>query len=286
MRFWYHGPMKNDTAFIDPTLQEPSAPNFLQPRAGLPQLGLTHLPLTSPRSYYRSTLLTLNNGINPLITTAAPLLTIAAALRDNTYSFNAVELYQELTHEIKAFETQAQTSGYRSEQILVARYIICATIDEIIANTAWGKQTWHYHKLLATFHNEESSEERFFAILERLNADIPQYIDLLELIYCCLNLGFSGKYRALDNGASQLADLTEQLYQNIRWQRGEIKKELLLSEKKITAPSTASETMPLWLLGLLTTIILTTLYLVFNYVLGSNTNALFQQFNQILQTYV
>jgi type VI secretion system protein ImpK len=277
--------MKDDTTILDSTLNAAAA--VLQQRATtLPQLGLNHLPITSPRSYYRSKLLTFNNGINSLITTAAPLLTIAAALRDRTYAFNTIELYQELTHELKAFETQAQNCHYRSEQILVARYVLCATIDEIITHTMWGKQTWHYHKLLAAFHNEETSEDRFFVILNRLSADIAQHIDLLELIYCCLNLGFEGKYRELENGSVKLAEIIDQLYQNIRWQRGEITKELLIAEKNSQAKIiTTTDSMPIWLLIILTLMIISTLYIVFNFTLGSNTNALFQQFNQFLQSY-
>lgn len=256
---------------------------FHQP-ALVSQPGLSHRPLASPRAYYRSKKVTVHTGINPLIAAAASLITTAADLRILPDFSNAYDLYQELVHEIKAFETQAQSQGYRSEIILVARYILCTTLDEIILNTPGDKQSeWYKHKLLTTFHGEDWGGERFFLILERLSADVALHIDILELIYLCLNLGYSGKYQIIENGHTELEDLTDNLYQNIRWQRGEIKKELLL-QNYLASPNEKKTPVSLWLFVVFTLIILLTVYLIFNFMLGTNTETLYQQFNNFLQT--
>jgi len=258
-------------------------PEILQSSVLSTRLGLTHLPLSNPRAYYRSKVFSVTSGINPLITAAACLLTTLASLREIPYVSNVQELYQELAHEIRAFETQAQTQGYRSELILVARYILCATFDEIILNTAWGKQSeWPKHKLLTVFHNEDWGGERFFLILERLSADVALHIDVLELIYLCLSLGFIGKFALMENGLEQLNKTTENLYQAIRWQRGELKKELLIQETTPKSPEiTQQEPLPLWLLAIFVFIVLSTLYFAFNFMLGNNTIQLFQQFTTL-----
>lgn len=250
-----------------------------------PRLGLNHLPLTNPRTYYRSKVWTATTGVNTLVTAAASLLTSAANLRDTTYPLGLPDLYQDLVHEIRAFETQAQMQGYRSDLILVTRYILCATLDEIILNTAWGTMNhWQRHTLLATFHGEEWGGERFFLILERLSADVVLHLDVLELIYLCLSLGFTGKYRLLENGYTELNKVTEELYQCIRWQRGDIKKELLLREDKTNerGMSSENEPIPIWTLCTIVGFILITLYIVFNILLGSHASPLYQQLNSLL----
>lgn len=266
--------------------QHRQIPKFI-PQATSLQQGLTHLPLTNPRAYYRSKVFSATTGINPLVNAAACLLTTITHLRETTYLGDVNQLSQELIHEIKAFETQAQTQNYRSELILVARYILCATLDESILMSPWGRQSdWGNYKLLSTFHSEEWGGERFFLILERLSTDYALHIDVLELIYLCLNLGFTGKFQLIHNGQIDLHKISENLYQSIRWQRGDLKKELLLEE--ITTeinPVTVSSPLPLWLIGIFILMIVLTLYVAFNFMLGSNTNSLYQQFMHFFPTY-
>ena len=55
------------------------------------------------------------------------------------------------------------------------------------------------------FHKEAQGGEKFFEILERLRAEPDRYIDLIELLYVCLALGYEGKYRARPSGQRRLA---------------------------------------------------------------------------------
>ena len=255
---------------------------------------LMHAPLTNPRAYYRSKIVTTATGVNPLITAASALFTFIAQLQITPTYQDASQTYQDLVHEIKAFETQAQTQGYRSEIILLARYILCTSLDEAILNSAWGKQSqWSKHKLLATFHSEDWGGERFFIITERLSADPTLHIDLLELIYLCLSLGYSGKFQHMPNGNLLLDDITEKLYQCIRWQRGDIRKELAITNEVIptvvtpinTANNQATQPLPLWLLTIFTTMLMLTIYAGFNFMLTSSVIPVYQQLTTIMQTY-
>ena len=71
-------------------------------------------------------------------------------------------------HEVKAFENPAQNIVFRAENILVARYILCASLDELIMATSWGKQSEWHNQLLNTFQREDNPSERFYLILERI----------------------------------------------------------------------------------------------------------------------
>lgn len=249
---------------------------------------LNHRPLTNPRAYYRSKVYSAQTGINPLVVSATTLLSSCAYLRDLSYCDDARTLYQELIHEVKAFEAQAQRLGYRSELILVSRYILCSTLDEMILHSPWGAQSdWQHHKLLNTFHNEDWGGERFFLIAERLSADPHLHVDVLELIYLCLSLGYLGKYRNIENGENLLNHIVDTLYQSIRWQRGDIKKELFIADTTSTtlAVNTAADAFPTWLLMIFSLLFLCTLYIGFDVTLSSATNPIYQQFSQLLQVY-
>jgi type IV/VI secretion system ImpK/VasF family protein len=149
-------------------------------------------------------------------------------------------------------------------------------LDETILTTTWGQQSkWHQHKLLHFFHNEDWGGERFFIILKRLCADPALHIDLLELAYICLSLGFTGQYQFVENNHTQLEKTIEHAYQCIRWQRGDIKKELLVTEETKIATHKANlntkhteQSLSVWLLGSFTTTLIGTLYLGCNFLLG------------------
>jgi type VI secretion system protein ImpK len=64
-----------------------------------------------------------------------------------------------------------------------------------------------------------SGGEKFFEILERLRGNPGRYIDLIELVYLCLALGYEGKYRHDPSGQGQLGQLQRDLYRLIREQR-------------------------------------------------------------------
>jgi type VI secretion system protein ImpK len=183
---------------------------------------LVRSPLTGD-AYYRSLTFTTHTGINPLISAASALLIINARLRHCEQYQNVANLYQCLVHEVKVFETRARNLDYRAEAIMVARYVLCACIDETIMQTAFGQQQHWQQQLLNTFQREQSAGERFFLILERISADAAHHLDLLELIYLCLSLGYEGQYHHIPHGKMKLDAIIDNLYQRIRRERQELK---------------------------------------------------------------
>src|SRR3546814_14660023 len=84
-------------------------------------------------------------------------------------------------------------------------------------NTPWGGQSgWAAKTLLVAFHGESYGGEKFFLILDRLCADFSRHIDLIELMYICLTLGFGGRYQIEADGRAKLADITEEHYRRTK----------------------------------------------------------------------
>ena len=90
-------------------------------------------------------------------------------------------------------------------------------LDEAAADTPWGGAgIWGRHSLLAEFHNEASGGEKVFQLMARLAEKPEANLDLLELIYATITLGFEGRYRVIDNGRMQLEAVRARLAQVIR----------------------------------------------------------------------
>jgi type VI secretion system protein ImpK len=255
-----------------------------KPRSASPtgQVKLSNNALFGERSYYRSKIFNTQLGINPLIAAASPLFVLANQFSDCSAPPDILGLYQQLQHEIKAFENNAQAQRYRSETILIARYLLCSLLDEIITTSPWGRQSvWQHQCLLMHFHQETDGSERFFVILERLSSDPELHIDLLEFSYLCLSCGFMGQYRHVENGKEQLDHIVNRLFECIRWQRGELKKELNIAPQEPTRPTVAKFHLPVWLIASFTVALLLTLYSSFSYMLGNNAEQVYQQINSL-----
>jgi len=222
-------------------------------------------PLVDGQSYYRSKFFHINADINPLIGAASPLLSIMTRFEQLTTAPELVELHQDLSHEIKAFEHKAQSGSYRANTILAARYILCTAVDEALTTTPWGKEGWKQYSLLNAFQREQWGGERFFFILERSKEDPNLHIDLLELIYICLRLGYQGKFRQADQDPQQLGDIADNLYQCIRHQRGEFSKTLCVSaQNSVTTQRKKSWHPPMWVVCSVGIVLLITVYTLFN----------------------
>jgi len=55
-----------------------------------------------------------------------------------------------------------------------------------------------------TLHREAWGGEKFFEMLERTWNDATRWIDLMELQYLCIAMGFAGKYQVQDRGQTRL----------------------------------------------------------------------------------
>jgi len=179
------------------------------------------------QSYYRSKAFVSQSGINPLITAAAPLFYLAEKFQSLEYSPGLVKLHEDLTHELKAFENQAQSYGYRVNFVLAAQLIMSLWVDEMVLCTRWGRESdWGKYSLTETTQTDNTENKSFFFVLKHCLQDPTTYIDLLELLYLCLSLGFEGEYRHQDRGYILLAEIRDTLFHTIQRHRGEVYKQL------------------------------------------------------------
>ncbi|HEY6642858.1 type IVB secretion system protein IcmH/DotU [Povalibacter sp.] len=196
-----------------PRRPAPEAQN--QARPAPPRGGQEYGPAPTPGNLAVQDFI--SGGRNPILQAAGPLLSVASRLQSTVANADITALRTQAMQDVRQFDERLRTAGVAPEDALVARYVICTFFDSAVLNTPWGAQSdWSGQSLLIMFHKEKSGGEKFFQILDRLCAQPARYIDLIELQYVCLALGYEGMYRIDERGAVRLADLQHKLSVQIR----------------------------------------------------------------------
>jgi type VI secretion system protein ImpK len=171
-------------------------------------------------------------------------------------------LKNQITREINIFQNEALHNGVDQKTVYTARYVLCTALDEAVLNTPWGNTGgWAQQSLLSSFYKEVSGGERFFKILKSLGQNPGKNIDLLELMYLCLALGFEGRYRIVQGGKDKLAQIRDWLYRLISRERGT--GEHTLSPHWVGVVDKRNPLLrfvPMWVFGAIAAGLLATLY--------------------------
>jgi len=210
-------------------------------------------------------------GLNPLEKSASVLLNLLSQIRNTSSHPNPAGLHKQLASEIQNFEGTAQRAGIPPETIFIARYALCTVVDEFVMSTPWGAGSiWGTQSLLSLFHKETRGGERFFQMLTKLNKDPAKNIDLLELLYLCLALGFQGRYRVLPNGINELEEIRESLYHTIRNQHQEAEKELSPHWEGLNKSAIEKAVLvPAWLAATIVLLLLVGIFSLWRFSLGN-----------------
>ena len=223
-------------------------------------------------------------GVNPLVDAALPLLSLGGQLRHTAHPPDIPALRNQVGRAIKNFELEARTNGADQKMTMMARYAICTFIDEMVMCTPWGAECgWSQSSMLIVFHKEAWGGEKFFTLIDGLLANPAQNIDLLELLYVCICLGFEGKYRVLDRGRVQLETVEDTVYQVIARHRGDFERELSPHWRGLEDRRSAlTRYVPLWVIGAFAAAIAIALYVTFTFTLTRNADPVFARIMKIV----
>jgi type VI secretion system protein ImpK len=210
-------------------------------------------------------------GGNPLLQAATPLLVLAGRLRSALSHPDIGGLRRQTLAEIRRFEERARDAGVPSETVVAARYALCAALDEAVLSTPWGMQSeWAAQTLLVQLHREAWGGEKFFDMLERISNDPQRHIDLMELQYACIALGFSGKFQVLERGQARLDEIQHELFRKIRAFRGTPEPELSVHWRGVVdRRNPVIRYVPWWVVGALALVVLTGSFVYFYGRLGT-----------------
>src|SRR5580704_2447369 len=164
---------------------------------------------------------------NPILRSAGPLLLLLGRLRVALARASFASLMEQVADAIKFFEKDIRSAGISEAQANSAKYIICATADDIVQNIPTeDRHVWTQYSMLSRFFGERIGGVRFFDELNPLKQDPLLNYDVLELQHTCLSLGFQGVHRTSAGGVATLQQIQRDLYETLRRVRPKVYREL------------------------------------------------------------
>lgn len=243
------------------------------PSDPLPPPPLTAAPMTDGGGAQNMAM-----GLSPLVAAAAPLLQLLARLRNTLSQPDPGDLRERAVAQVRVFEQRARDADIAMELLRPAHYVLCASIDDVVLNTPWGSTgIWDTRSLVSTFHQEVRSGERFFDLLAQMRQHPGTYLQVVELMYLCMSLGFQGRYRLSPRGHAELDRLREDTYALlVRQRQAAAEPDLSPHWRGVAAPYRSKRPIvPLWVVATAAVAVLAALFLWFMTSLNVESDDLF-----------
>jgi type VI secretion system protein ImpK len=151
---------------------------------------------------------------NPVMRAAGPLLLLLGRLRTSLLRVPGSGLTAQIAAAMETCDRAMKSAGVAPEEANTARYVLCATADEVLANLPGADRNPTARSgLMTRFFGESNGGRRFFDELDRVEKNPRAHYFLLELFHACLALGFQGAHQTLPGGAATLLDIRHGLYE-------------------------------------------------------------------------
>ena len=208
---------------------------------------------------------------NPLLEAARPLLRALADLPDQLEKDGIDQLRVLLEQEVRVFQKLCDQISIRRDHMLGARYCLCTALDEAAMQTVWGKGgetgvEWNTNGLATLFHEDRQGGTKVYLLVGRLMSESQEHLDLLELIYRILSLGFEGRYRYEADGRRKHETVRQRIYNEIMSQRGSLAVALSPHwQSDVTGKRVSFFDFPVWITLAVLSVILIGLFGYFKY---------------------
>ena len=150
---------------------EPAAPAEQAPAVdafGVPQAARPRAAATPAQGNAEAASISMT-GMNQLTACASTLFSLISRIRNRAQHMDPDKLRQSVVAEVREFENRALQAGIAAQTVKVARYALCATLDDVVLNTPWGGQSsWGLQSMVGTFHRETVGGDRFYDLLASL----------------------------------------------------------------------------------------------------------------------
>jgi len=209
---------------------------------------------------------------NPLLEAAQPLLRALADMPAKLSDEGVTVFHRLLEREVASFQSLCSSAQIRHEHVVAASYSLCTALDESANSTEWGggkngeAGVWAGQQLAAKFHGDTKGGDKFFLLVGRLAASPQEHIDLLELMYQILGLGFEGRFSTSVNGRRQLETVRHRLFTLLGTARGDVPRDLSPHWKGVGAGKfRLLRSVPVWVTASLLALVLFGLFAWYKY---------------------
>ncbi|MFJ4290953.1 type IVB secretion system protein IcmH/DotU [Cupriavidus sp. NPDC089707] len=218
----------------EPSLANPSAAN--EPQAGPNKAATpaaTHSPVSKPKlrpvpppKTFEQRLQEILAAKNPLEEAAYPLIRAYTEIPAELDHEAVPRLHELISEELRRFKELTERANLKREHILAVQYCLCTAIDEGVLQFDWGQGWWASNSLLVKFHQDSRGGEKFFQVLGRLVENPAENIDVIEVMFILLSMGFQGRYRNHPDGDRTLTAVRQRLYDILLKKLGPVPKEV------------------------------------------------------------
>jgi type VI secretion system protein ImpK len=209
---------------------------------------------------------------SPLLEAAQPLLRALADMPAQLSDEGVGSFHRLLEREVASFQSICSSALIKHEHAVAASYALCTALDEAANSTKWGggegteAGIWAGQQLAAKFHGDTKGGDKFFLLVGRLAASPQEHIDLLELMYQILGLGFEGRFSTAANGRRQLETIRHQLFDLLGTAKGDVAQDLSPHWRGADAGKFRRlHSVPVWMTASILTLILFGLFAWYKY---------------------
>lgn len=191
-------------------------------------------------------------SINILLECSASVFALTAKLRRNAMAGSLDGFREQIIKSFDVLERMAFERQVGIPTVQDAKYALAAFVDEtVLASDNPKRREWMSDPLQLEFFGEHLAGENFFQKLNQLRQGGEKNIDLLELYYTCLQLGFEGMYRM--RGLEALMALQVDLRSQIDGYRGVVDPKLAPDGvPKTGIIARVTRHVPYWVIGVIT----------------------------------
>lgn len=192
------------------------------------------------------------SSANLLLESSASVFALTAQLKSFTDEASLTKFRESIVSAFDHMERMSFEREIGTSVIQNAKYALAAFVDEsVLGSECHGRINWMSHPLQLQFFGDHLAGENFFEKLKIIRQGGEQNIDLLELYYTCLQMGFEGMYRM--QGLEALMALQVDLRSQIDGYRGVTDPKLSPDGvPKGNIIATMSRNVPYWVIGVVT----------------------------------
>lgn len=208
-------------------------------------------------------------GPNPILEAAMPLLLVLANIRIARQVPQVVPMMNTVALGIENFETALHAQNIPEPQVRTAKYVVCATADDIVQNLpSSDRNLWTQYSMLSRYFQVRDSGVGFFDELAKLRQSPQINHNLLGLMHACMSLGFEGKYRVA-GGDVQHQQIRRDIYETLRAREARVTDHISPHWRgQDIAAAYVRRAVPVWAVTSVAAGLLLLSFLVFRWLLG------------------
>ena len=134
---------------------------------------------------------------NSLLRASAELLSMLVSVKRMKCPENMYTFRNGLKNALTELKYKVSKLDYPPSVADKVCFLYAVTLDEQILHSSWGESSgWENQTLVSELFGIKNGGEQFFVVAERALLQPVLLLDLLEVIYMMLKMGFRGRYRS------------------------------------------------------------------------------------------